>query len=83
MKLKKVTFGGLTYDHDASFEYFDIFVDNEYVGFVEKVYDSFVFWGLSDTGDNSVVGHIGRYVDAVAYDSLDELKDDLETQKEN
>lgn len=43
MKLKKVTFGGLTYDHDASFEYFDIFVDNEYVGFVEKVYDSFVF----------------------------------------
>ena len=81
--MDKVTFGSLTFDHDASLEYFDIFVDNEYVGFVEKVYDSFVFWALSDTGENFVGGHIGRYVDSVKYDSFDELKDDLETQEEN
>ena len=43
--MDKVTFGSLTFDHDASLEYFDIFVDNEYVGFVEKVYDNFMFWG--------------------------------------
>lgn len=81
--MKKVTFGGLTFEHDAGFKYFDVFADNEYVGFVEKVYDNFVFWGLSDSGNNFVGGHIGRYVDAVNYYSLDELKDDLETQEEN
>ena len=81
--MKKVTFGGLTFDHDASFKYFDVFVDNEYIGFVEKFDDSFVFWGLSDNGENFVGGHVGRYVDAVGYDSLDELTDDLETQEEN
>ena len=80
--MKKVTFGGLTFD-DASFEYLDIFVNDEYVGFVEKFDDGFVFWGLSDTGKNFVGGHIGRYVDGVDYDSLDELKDDLEAQEEN
>ena len=80
--MKKVTFGGLTFD-DASFEYLDIFVNGEYVGFAEKSTDGFVFWGLSDTGENFVGGHIGRYVDGVDYDSLDELKDDLETQEEN
>lgn len=84
MKLKKVTFGGLNYDHDTGFNYFDVFVDNEYVGFVEKSGGSLVFfWGLSDTGDNFVGGHIGRYVDGVGYDSLDELTDDLETQEED
>lgn len=83
MKLKNVTFGGLTFDHDAVFKYFDVFIDNEYVGFAEEFPNSLVFWGLSDTGKNFVGGHIGRYVDAVEYDSLDELKDDLETQEEN
>lgn len=78
--MKKATFGGLNFDHDAGFEYFDIFVDNEYVGFAEKFDDSFVFWRLSDTGENFVGGHIGKYVDGVGYDSLEELKDDLETQ---
>ena len=63
--MKKVTFGGLTFDHDASFKYFDVFVDNEYVGFAEEFPNSLVFWGLSDTGENFVGGHIGRYVDAV------------------
>ena len=81
--MKKVTFGGLTFDHDASFKYFDVFVDNEYVGFAEEFPNSLVFWGLSDTGENFVGGHIGRYVDAVEYDSLDELEDDLETQDED
>ena len=81
--MDKVTFGSLTFDHDASLEYFDIFVDNEYVGFVEKVYDNFMFWELSDTGENFVGGHIGRYVDSVKYDSLDELENDLKTQEEN
>lgn len=79
MKVNKVTFGGLTMDHDTRFEYFDVFVDNKYVGFAEKLYDSFVFWRLSNTGENFVGGHIGRYVDGVNYDSLDELEDDLET----
>lgn len=84
MKLKKVTFGGLTYDHDTGFKYYDVFVDNEYVGFVETFHDRFfVYWKLSDTGKNFVGGHIGRYIDGVNYDSLDELKDDLETQEEN
>lgn len=84
MKLKKVAFGGLTYDYDTGFKYYDVFVDNEYVGFAEKSDDSFVFfWELSDTGDNFVGGHIGRYVDGVGYDSLDELTDDLETQEED
>ena len=81
--MDKVTFGGLTFDHDASLEYFDIFVDNKYIGFVEKVYNSFMFWGLSDTGENFVGGHIGQYVDSVKYDSLDELEDNLKTQEEN
>lgn len=80
-KFEKVTFGSVTFDHDTGFKYFDVFFDNHYVGFVEKFDDSFVFWGLSDTGDNLVGGHIGRYVDGVDYDSLDELKDDLETQE--
>lgn len=79
MKLKNVTFGGATFDHDTGFKCFDVFVDKNYVGFFEKFDDSFVFWGLSDTGDNFVGGHVGRYVDGVEYDSLDELKDDLET----
>ena len=83
MKLKKVTFGGLTFDHDAGFKYFNVFVDNEYIGFAEKIYDSLVFWRLSDTGDNFVGGHIGRYVDSVDYDSLNELENNLETQEEN
>lgn len=84
MKLKKVAFGGLTYDYDTGFKYYDVFVDNEYVGFAEKSDDSFAFfWELSDTGDNFVGGHIGRYVDGVGYDSLDELTDDLETQEED
>lgn len=83
MTLKKVTFGGWTFDHDAGFKYFDVFVDNKYAGFAEKLYDSLVFWGLSDTGENFVGGHIGRYVDGVNYDSLDELEDDLETQEED
>lgn len=78
--MKKVTFGGLTFDHDAGFKYFDVFVDNEYVGFAEEFHDSFAFWKLSDTGENFVGGHIGRYADAVNYDSLNELEDDLETQ---
>ena len=78
MKANKVTFGGWTMDHDTRFKYFDVFVDNEYVGFAEKLYDSFVFWGLSDAGENFVGGHIGRYVDGVNYDSLDELEEDLE-----
>ena len=81
--MKNVTFGGLTFDHDTGFKYFDAFVDNEYAGFVEKVGDSFVFWGLSDTGENFVGGHIGRYVDEVEYVSIDALKDDLEMQEEN
>ena len=81
MKLKKVTFGGLTYDHDTGFKYYDVFVDNAYVGFAEKSTDGFVFWGSSDSGDNFIGGHIGRYVDGVEYDSLDELKDDLEAQE--
>lgn len=78
--MKKVTFGGLTFDHDTGFKYFNVFVDSEYVGFVESFDDSFVFWGLSNTGENFVGGHIGRYVDGVDYGSLDELKEDLETQ---
>lgn len=81
--MKKVTFGGLTFDHDTSFKYFDVFVDNEYVGFAEEFPNSLVFWGLSDTGDNFVGGHIGRYVDGVEYDSLEELKKDLENQEES
>lgn len=82
--MKKVTFGSWDFDDDTGFNYFDVFVDNTYVGFVEKFDDdNFVFWGLSNTGDNFVGGHIGRYVDAVDYNSLDELKDDLETQEEN
>lgn len=80
--MEKVAFGGLTLDHDTSFEYIDIFVDNEYVGFVEKFDDSFVFWGLSDNGKNFIGGHIGRYVDGVNYDSLNDLEDDLKTQEE-
>lgn len=83
MRLNKVTFGGWTFDHASGFKYFDVFVDNEYVGFAEKVYDSFVFWRLSDTGENFVGGHIGRYLDGVNYDSLDELEDGLETQEED
>lgn len=83
MKLKKVTFGGLTFDHDVCVKYSDVFVENKYVGFVEIFHDSLVFWGLSDTGENFVGGHVGRYVDSVEYDSLDELEDDLETQEEN
>ena len=78
--MKKVTFGGFTFDHDAGFKYFDVFVDNNYVGFAEEFHDSFVFWKLSDTGENFVGGHIGRYSDGVGYDSLDELEDYLETQ---
>ena len=82
--MKNVTFGGLSYDEDTGFKYFDVFVSDEYVGFAEKSDGSFVyFWGLSDTGDNFVGGHIGRYVDGVGYDSLDELEDYLETQEEN
>lgn len=42
--MKKVTFGGLTYDYDTGFKYFDVFVDNEYCGFVEKSDNSFVFF---------------------------------------
>ena len=80
--MRKVTFGGLTFDHDTSFKYLDVFVDNEYVGFAEKSTDGFVFWGSSDTGENFVGGHIGRYVDAVDYDSLSELEDDLAAQRE-
>lgn len=79
--MEKVTFGGLTFDHDAGFTYFDIFVDNNYVGFAEEFHDNFVYWGLSDTGENFVGGHIGRYVDGVGYDSLDELEDDLKNQE--
>lgn len=81
--MKKVTFGGLTLDHDACFKYFNVFVDNEYVGFVEEFPNSLVFWGISDTGKNFVGGHIGRYVDAVDYDSLSELEKGLENQEEN
>lgn len=84
MKLKKVTFGGLTYDLDTGFKYYDVFFGNEYVGFAEKSDESFVFfWGLSDNGDNLFGGHTGRYVDGFGYDSLDELTDDLEAQEEN
>lgn len=79
--MKKVTFGGWSFDYDTGFKYFNVFVDNEYVGFVEKSDDSFVFWELSDTGKNFVGGHIGQYLDGVNYDSLDELKEDLETQE--
>lgn len=82
MKLKKITFGGLTFDPDVGFKYFNIFVDNKYAGFAEYSYDSLVFWGLSDVGENFVGGHIGRYVDGVVYGSLNELEDDLETQEE-
>lgn len=78
--MKKVTFGGLTFDHDVGLKYFDVFVDNNYVGFAEEFHDSFVFWALSDNGENFVGGHIGKYVDGVGYDSLDELEYDLETQ---
>lgn len=81
--MKKVTFGGLIFDHDACFKYFDVFVDNEYVGFAEEFPNSLVFWGLSDNGENFVGGHIGRYVDGVGYDSLDELENDLEMQEED
>lgn len=81
--MKKVTFGKMEFDYDTRFKYFDVFVDNDYAGFAEKFYDSFIFWGLSDAGENFVGGHIGRYVDGVSYDSLAELKDDLETQEEN
>ena len=82
--MKKVTFSGLTYDYDTGFKYYDVFFDNEYVGFAEKSEESFVyFWGLSDDGNNLFGGHTGRYIDGVGYDSLDELTDDLETQKEN
>jgi len=84
MKFKNVTFGVLTYDYDTGFKYYDVFVDNEYVGFAEKSDESFVFFGgLSDTGDNFFGGQTGRYVDGVGYDSLDELTDDLEAQEEN
>ena len=79
--MKKVTFGSWDFDNDTGFNYFDAFVDNEYIGFVEKSDDSFVFWELSDNGENFVGGHVGRYVDGVDYDSLDELEDDLETQE--
>lgn len=82
-KKEKVTFGGWDFDDATGFKYFDVFVNGKYVGFVEKVDDGFVFWGLSDTGENFVGGHIGRYVNAVDYGSLDELKEDLETQEEN
>ena len=81
--MKKVTFGGWDFDNATGFKYFDVFVDNEYVGFVEKFDNRFIFWGLSDNGENFVGGHIGRYVDAVDYDSLSELKEDLESQEEN
>lgn len=81
--MDKVTFGGLIRDRDAGFTYFDLFIDNNYVGFAEEFHDSFVFWKLSDTGENFVGGHIGRYVDGVGYDSLDELEDDLKMQEEN
>ena len=53
--MKKVTFGGLTRDHETCFKYFDVFVD----------------------------GHIGRYVNSVNHDSLNELENDLETQEED
>ena len=79
--MDKVTFGGLTFDHDAGFTYFNVLVNNNYVGFAEEFHDSFVFWRLSDTGKNFVGGHVGRYVNGVGYDSLDELEDDLETQE--
>lgn len=77
---EKVTFGGLSFDTDNVFKYYDVFVNDEYVGFAEKSTDGFVFWGSSDNGDNFIGGHIGRYVDGIDYDSLDELKEDLETQ---
>lgn len=79
--MKKITFGGWTFDHDAGFKYFDIFVNNNYVGFAEEFHDSFVFWKLSDTGENFVGGHVGLYVDGVNYNSLDELENDLKTQE--
>ena len=82
--MKNVTFGGLSYDEDTGFKYYDVFVSDEYVGFAEKSDGSFVyFWGLSDTGENFIGGHIGRYVDGVEYVSIDALKDDLEMQEEN
>lgn len=76
--MKKVTFGGLKFDTDDVFAYYDMFVNDKYVGFAEKSTDGFVFWSLSDNGDNFIGGHIGRYVDGVYYSSLDELKEDLE-----
>lgn len=81
--MKKVTFSGLNFDTDDIFKYYDVFVNGEYVGFAEKATDGFVFWRGSDSGDNFIGGHIGRYVDGIDYDSLSELEEDLENQEEN